>query len=392
MSKQRSSTPRLTRLVQLTTVHHREDTRIALRECPELAEIWGLEVVLVVSDGKGNGIQGNVRVIDIGKPVGGRTGRMILGGISAFRTILRHKPEFLHFHDPELIPIGVLCKLMGMRVVYDVHEDLSESIREKQWLPAWLRVYVASIMSLVEKAAAKVFDRVVAATPKISKRFDYNCTVLVQNYPRLSELTVSKPKPYSERSHEFVFVGGLTRRRSAIEMVKAIELVQDSYRAKLVLIGSLKPPELENELQQLRGWFKTEYRGWCNREEVAMQFVKSRAGLVLFHPGPNHMESQPNKMFEYMSASLPVIASDFPLWREIIEGSGAGLLVDPQNAGAISDAMKWILDNPKKAKEMGENGKRAVEKKYNWNIESKKLVAMYHDLIDVGQNTLSQVE
>jgi glycosyltransferase involved in cell wall biosynthesis len=104
------------------------------------------------------------------------------------------------------------------------------------------------------------------------------------------------------------------------------------------------------------------------------------------------MESQPNKLFEYMSASLPVIASDFPLWREIIEGAGAGLLVDPQSPDAISDAMEWLIDNPEQAKEMGENGKRAVEETYNWNIESKKLITMYRDLIDVGQITASQVE
>jgi glycosyltransferase involved in cell wall biosynthesis len=118
----------------------------------------------------------------------------------------------------------------------------------------------------------------------------------------------------------------------------------------------------------------------------------TRAGIVICYPEPGYLDAQPVKLFEYMSASLPVIASDFPLWREIVKGAGAGLLVDPQSTDAISDAMVWLIDNPEQAKEMGKNGKRAVEEKYNWNIESKKLIAMYRDLIKVGQSTASQVE
>jgi glycosyltransferase involved in cell wall biosynthesis len=104
-------------------------------------------------------------------------------------------------------------------------------------------------------------------------------------------------------------------------------------------------------------------------------------GLILFHPVANHTESQPNKIFEYMQAGIPVVASNFALWRQIIEGAGCGILVDPFDINGIADAIKWLLDNPNGAEIMGEKGRQAVIEKYNWDPEGENLTRFYERML-----------
>jgi glycosyltransferase involved in cell wall biosynthesis len=109
---------------------------------------------------------------------------------------------------------------------------------------------------------------------------------------------------------------------------------------------------------------------------------QSKAGVVTFLPAPNHIDSQPNKMFEYMSAGLPIITSNFPLWKEIVEGNSCGICVNPLESKEIAEAIEYIVSHPKGAEQMGQNGKRAVLEKYNWQVEEKKLFEVYEELIN----------
>jgi glycosyltransferase involved in cell wall biosynthesis len=94
------------------------------------------------------------------------------------------------------------------------------------------------------------------------------------------------------------------------------------------------------------------------------------------------MVAWPVKLFEYMAAGLPVVASNFPLWKEIVEGNRCGITVDPLDPKAIAQAIEYLLAHPEEARQMGENGRRAVEEKYNWEKEAEKLLALYKELVD----------
>mgnify|MGYP005852888331 CR=1 FL=1 len=368
-------------IVHFTTVHPRHDTRIRVKEVATLSARFE-SITLLVQDGKGDSLEcdGRVRIIDVGAPRG-RFLRAVRGSWRMWRAIRRIRPEIAHFHDPELIPVGLLLKFAGCKVIYDVHEDVAGSIRAKYWIPSLLRWPVAGLARLVESLGAMFFDGIVAATPPIAKQFPQHKAVLVQNFPLLEELVGATRVPFEQRPPHAVYVGGLTTIRSAHEIVEATSKVPENCGFRLRLAGSIAPPSLEQKLKAKKGWERIDHCGWLNRREVAELLAQARVGLVLFHPAPNHTESQPNKLFEYMSAGIPVIASDFPLWRKIVEGAGCGILVDPKDPQAIADAMEWMIHNPQETEEMGRRGRAAVEREYNWPREGEKLVQFYARLL-----------
>jgi glycosyltransferase involved in cell wall biosynthesis len=372
-------------VVELTTVHPRDDVRILLKQAHTLARTGRYRVVLVVADGKGAASheQGGVSVAvhDIGKPAGGRAGRAILGTWRAFRHVRRLAADVVHFHDPELIPAALALRCFGHRIVYDVHEDVPRQMLTKLWMPLLLRWPVARVVGAMEWLAAKLFDAVVPATPKIAERFPQRKTATVQNFPMLSEFVAGHRSSYAGRPRSFVYLGGISVLRGARNMVEALHHLGPDEGVRLELAGTFSPALLEDELRALPGWAAVTFHGYVSRAQVARLIDQARAGLVLLHPTENYPDAYPVKMFEYMAAGLPVIASDFPLWREIVQAAGCGLLVDPLDSAAIAASMCWMLDHPQEADEMGQRGRKAVEGKYNWEFESKKLLQLYDRLL-----------
>ncbi len=159
--------------------------------------------------------------------------------------------------------------------------------------------------------------------------------------------------------------------------------------ATLLLAGKFIPESLRNETTKLAGWEQVNEFGHVSREEVQQILARGMAGLVTLHPIINYKDALPVKMFEYMAAGIPVIASDFPLWREIVEGNECGICVDPLDEKQIAEAIQYLVDHPEEAKRMGDNGRRAIEQKYSWEMEAKKLIAMYEGFEPHSRRTVS---
>ncbi len=348
-----------------------------------MAKYLDQQILLIVQDGQGieQGCDG-VLTLDSGPLFFSRLKRMSVGIFRIWRTVRREKPSIVHFHDPELIPLGLALRVTGVKVVYDVHEDVPRQTLGKEWIPKPVRRPVAWLAEMSEWVAGRALNGVVAATPSIARRFPEKKTVIVQNFPILSELVMPHPVPYAKRSPHFAYVGGVTPIRGAKEMVEGVSKTAHP-EARLQIGGNVLPPGLEEQLKKADVGGRVSFLGWVNRSQVAELLGSVRAGLVLFHHAPNHTNAQPNKLFEYMAASLPVIASHFPLWREIIDGVGCGLLVDPEDSEAIARAMDWLLDNPEEAEAMGQRGREAVERIYNWESESGTLVRFYREKLGV---------
>ena len=374
-----------TEIAILTSVHPRGDTRIRIRETGALTTSLDQAVSLFVQDGKGDSIEagGMVRIIDTGQAPSGRLTRVMLSNWRMWRAIRTAQPRVVHFHDPELILLGIVMKCFGYRVVYDVHEDLPRQVLTKYWLPAITRRPISWATSACEWLAARMFDAIVPAEPKIAGRFPPHKTTLVQNFPILDELVTTDGIPYQERPSHFAYIGGISVIRGVHEMIQATALTsgKDGQEARLILAGAFQPDHLQAEVQASPGWRQVDFSGWADRKQVAGILAGVRAGLVVLHPTKKYLDAWPTKMFEYMSVGLPVIVSDFPLWQGIVENAGCGLLVDPLDPQAIADAMQWILDHPAEAEAMGRRGRAAVENHYNWDTEAEKLATLYKKLL-----------
>lgn len=369
------------RIAHLSSVHPADDVRIFVKECRSLASA-GYDVTLIAR-ADADCVKNGVKIVTVKQSGGGRLGRMVLTTFDVLRKALLCRADLYHFHDPELMPAGALLRLTGAKVVYDVHEDYPKQLLSKSWIPVSVRRPMAFALGALEWLMTRfVYTSVVAATPPISLRFPPGKTSSVQNFPIVDELTPPGPTvAMALRPLRVVYTGGLTAIRGVCEMVTAMERVE-TPGSRLILAGLFTERDLEQQARALAGWQRVDYLGWLDRPGIANLLGEARAGLVLLHDVPNYVSAYPIKLFEYMSAGLPVIASHFPLWRSIVEGDRCGLLVDPRDATAIAKAIDWVLTHPEEAEAMGRRGREAVTATYNWAAEEKKLLAIYRNQLD----------
>ncbi|MHC8514317.1 glycosyltransferase family 4 protein [Sporosarcina sp. ITBMC105] len=366
------------KICHLTSVHTHTDTRIFFKECTSLVDA-GIEVHFIVPGAPTSMING-VHIHGVKKETGNRLKRMTKTVKHVYEKGLEIDADVYHFHDPELIPIGLKLKKLGKKVIYDVHEDVPRQVLTKNWLPKYTHMLVSKLVENYEDRAAKKFDVVITATPFIRDRFiRIGCNAQdINNYPLLNELKVEGIS-WSEKENAVCYLGGISFIRGIKEMVEALEITRD---VSLLLGGKFTVPSEKEVIVELKGWSKVTELGFLDRDGVRDTYRISKAGLVTLQPTINYIDALPVKMFEYMAAGIPVIASDFPVWRGIIEQLKCGICVDPLNPSDIADAINWILENPQEAEQMGKNGRQLIETKYNWEVESLKLIEIYESLKD----------
>lgn len=366
----------LKRICHMTSVHPRDDVRIFYKMCGSLYK-EGYEVHLIVADGMGDKLVNGITIHDVGVS-SGRIKRILLTTNRVLKKALSIDAEVYHFHDPELINIGLKLRKRHKLVVYDVHEDLPRQIISKSWIPKILRGAVSRIAEFIENNAAQNFSALIVATPFIRERFLKNTKICVNvnNFPIINEF--SKYVDWNSRKNRACYVGAIAEVRGIVPLVDAMDYID----IPLHIAGKFSHFTLKNKIEKKSGWSKIIYHGFLNRAEIPDLLRNSKVGIVTLMPIINYLDSLPIKMFEYMAAGLPVIVSDFPSWRSIIEKYECGICVDPNNPKEIAQAIGYLIDNPKEAEALGQNGRKAVGEFLNWSIEEKKLFKVYQNLLN----------
>lgn len=364
------------KICQITTVHKQDDSRIFWKQCVSLAAL-GHEVHLLVMNGSDEELHG-VKVRGVKGQFSGRIERIRKAPKLMLQAALQMKADVYHLHDPELLMIATkLKRISGAIVVFDSHEDVPKQVLDKHWIPKLLRPIISWAVKRYEKYVTSRIDGVVSVTPIICDRFrTYNPNVeMVANYPKLEEFN-SNASGVEKKPNQICYIGGLFPTRGIRELVEALNYCD----AKLVIAGKFSSEEFEKEIKGLPNWSQVEFLGHLDRKGVSQLLAESNIGVVTLHPTQSYLEAYPIKLFEYMSASLPVVASDFPLWRSLVTGNQCGVMVDPMNVEAIGQAIQDLLNNTDSAREMGKNGKDAVLKKYTWESQAQHLEEFYKKL------------
>lgn len=377
--KEMTNRTRTSKVCILTSKHSYFDTRIFHKQALTLAEA-GHEVTLIAPHNRDETID-NVKIIAL--PRSRTRLQRILGlDLLVLSLALKQKATVYHFHDPDLLPVGFLLRLLtSADVIYDIHEDYSGALRTRNRMPPLLGSLASKFYSLAERISLYILSSmVVAGEDLLSYLPNSSKVVLVRNYPPLdiANYVNRKTKPQG-KGLVLIYTGGMSKERGIKEIVEAVDALDG--KARLILLGSFSDPQLEDEIRK-RASDNIQLIEWVPFEEVFRFMERADVGLVCFHPSPNNVAaaSRNNKLFEYMSASLPVIASSFPAWKELVEGNNCGVTVNSINSQEIKEAIEYLINNPEIAEEMGRNGRKAVLEKYNWERESEKLLELYYSL------------
>ncbi|MBL1420835.1 MAG: glycosyltransferase [Alphaproteobacteria bacterium] len=367
------------KVAHLTSIHARYDTRIFVKQCCSLANA-GYDVYFVVADDLEDECKNNVKIVNVGK-LKGRMNRVLKTTNKVFEKALSIDADIYQIHDPEMLPIALKLKKLGKKVIYDAHEDVPVQIFSKEYINKFLRLIISKAYYLYENWALRKLDGVLTATAFIkNKLIKINPnTIDVNNFPLLSEYSFEAIN-WKEKKDRACYMGYITKVRGALELTEAMQYTNQGV--KLSLGGSFNSPELKNQCQNLDGWKNVDELGWLSRRQVQEVYDWSKVGLVTLHPISNYIDCMPVKMFEYMAAGIPVISSDFEVFKNIVVGEKCGVCVDPLKPKEIAEAINYLIDNPSVAEKMGSNGRKAVLEKYNWGFEEKKLLDFYKLLLN----------
>lgn len=286
--------------------------------------------------------------------------------------------DVYHAHEPDSLQVAVnLKKSIGAKIIYDSHEYYPEAFSEHFPIGKGL---MTKAVYLFEKSLGKQADCIISVNNILVDKFKkYNGNVvLLPNYPILQAEDFKKElssKP------TFVYAGGLREDRGIFKILEAINILKgEDFR--YIFVGPFETPEFELKCKEFvaQKLNNTDivFTGKVPHTEVFGYLKNAYAGFVLLQPDNwRYVNSEPIKLFEYMSSKTAVIASSFPMMERIVSSAESGFLVRPDSPEDIADAILKLAEHPQMTKSMGESGYDSVRKSYNWAVCEKRLMDAY---------------
>ncbi|HEY2462112.1 MAG TPA: glycosyltransferase [Candidatus Acidoferrum sp.] len=371
------------RICHLSAIQNRRDARALNREAAPCAE-QGLQVSIVGPHGE-RGFASGVQLIST-PPSANRVLRIL----TAYRAAISAaglNADVYHAHSPEMIPAGLLLKIVyGKRVIYDTREDYPSMMLTKTYLRKPFRKLARHAISLIERLAANICDGFVTAdsgTLRNYARSGSSAKLVFYNMPNLRFF----PAPSrQEKEFDLVYRGGLSKRAGTFDLLQAVRLLNErGFPARLLMFGYTDDRGTKDTIVRLlKGYgiqHLVEMRGVIPHEEMATTLQSARIAVCPLQAIPKFLNNIPVKVFESWACGLAVVASNLPPIRPFFPRGQQQFLTRPGDAEDLARALEILLRDPIRTSIVGNEGRKAVEERYNSNGETKKLLSLYANIL-----------
>lgn len=305
------------------------------------------------------------------------------------RALERTRPDIIHAHDTDTLePVASVAKRLGVPFVYDAHDLwLGRIFRGRS------RVYVRlfkAFFGWIERTMLPQAAAWVTVSKPIARHLERTYGIgpvhVVANLPerREGELKARQLRdlPGAEGvpadAPIILYVGGVMSGRGIEGLIEALPDVPGAHVIFLGGGGGPHAPAIIELAQRLGVADRVHMLPPVPPDQVIPYAASAMIGVSAAIPTClNYFYSMPNKLFQPMAAGVPVLASDFPQVREVVADEGAGVVVDMTKPADIAAVLREVIADPGRAAEMGRNGRRAVEERYNWDTAGGVLVDIY---------------
>lgn len=364
----------------LTSSHSTYDSRVFHKQARSLADA-GHNVILVTphdSDTERDGIQ-------IQAVKGGDVESAGLGhAYKIYREAKSIDADVYHFHDPGLLPFGLLLSYTtDAKIIYDCHEQYEKAFRRYDFPPDCLNPLVGLFPKL-QSLTANELDAVVTTTEEAAEDFrrrGHPNVVTVRNFPTTNDISFGDAPIEQQAEHLLVYVGGLDETRGLDEMLRLVSsLLKRDIDVEAWFIGSTagKEDKTIERAAELGITDDVMFIGRVPHSEVFSYLHEGDVGLALLDPD-RFEQDIPLKLFEYMYSEIPVLTTPIGASSEFIDDEW-GIVVPFNNTEEQADEVAKLLTDPERRTEMGQRGKEKVENEYSWKNEKQKLLALYESL------------
>jgi glycosyltransferase involved in cell wall biosynthesis len=378
------------RICVVTTLHEPKDDRIYYKEVLSLRKRYrDITLVAPRSSPTDEPLAPGVRFVPLSRRRG-LTWRL-LRLPEALVKICRLRPDVCHLHDFDLVAlIPFLRVLTGAKLVYDVHEIFPEHVRSSFSNRPWLGSFLARCVEWLEYKLAGKCHVVLTVVDYQTHRFQEAGVraIAIYNYPRPELLKRGRAPRYGPKSLDgrpvLLFHGAMNRGRGLFDMLAAIGLVRQSIPEVLLLLIGFLSEQDRDEANRVTGELHVEGNvqivQHVDHGQIADWLSQATIGLVPTRPIVAYHHALPIKLFEFMIAEVPVLAANLPGIAPYVRTSGAGLLFESGNPVSLAEGICRMLTDEAGLRRMGENGRRAVEEKWNWGKMEERLFEVYGEL------------